>query len=229
MISISEYMNENLDELIFELKSQTYLNAAKKAKKLGDPRAEKFLQAFKDNIDKELMNAEGPDDEEKKFNIYYNADKKSIVRLKALAKNKRGGAFLSESSNGTYLDIYNDELRFSVMVYVVPNKDKDRQIFLRQSIIKQGNWDIVAKKFDKIGEKINDSEAKKAFTYVQMFTDSSSIDFFYVIDTDNFIPVSLRQGAGKYTDDGCLDHYKDEDKIAINTICKAINQSHRDI
>ena len=62
-----------------------------------------------------------------------------------------------------------------------------------------------------------------------MFTGSSSIDFFYVIDTDNFIPVSLRQGAGKYTDDGCLDHYTDEDKIAINTICKAINQSHRDI
>ena len=228
MISISEYMNENLDELIFELKSQTYLNAAKKAKKLGDPRAEKFLQAFKDNIDKELMD-EGPDDEEKKFNIYYNADKKSIVRLKALAKNKRGGAFLSESSNGTYLDIYNDELRFSAMVYVVPNKDKDRQIFLRQSIIKQGNWDIVAKKFDKIGEKINDSEAKKAFTYVQMFTDSSSIDFFYVIDTDNFIPVSLRQGEGKYTDDACLDHYTEEDKNAINAICKAVNQNHKDI
>lgn len=70
MISISEYMNENLDELIFELKNETYLNAAKKAKKLGDPRAEKFLQAFKDNIDKELMSAEGPDDEEKKLNIY---------------------------------------------------------------------------------------------------------------------------------------------------------------
>ena len=229
MISISEYMNENLDELIFELKSQTYLNAAKKAKKLGDPRAEKFLQAFKDNIDKELMNAEGPDDEEKKFNIYYNADKKSIVRLKGLAKNKRGGAFLSESSNGTYLDIYNDELRFSAMVYVVPNKDKDRQIFLRQSIIKQGNWDIVAKKFDKIGEKINDSEAKKAFTYVQMFTGSSCIDFFYVIDTDNFIPVSLRQDEGKYTDDDCLDHYAEEDKTAINAICKAVNQNHKDI
>ena len=229
MISISKYMNENLDELIFELKSQTYLNAAKKAKKLGDPRAEKFLQAFKDNIDKELMNAEGLDDEEKKFNIYYNADKKSIVRLKALAKNKRGGAFLSESSNGTYLDIYNDELRFSAMVYVVPNKDKDRQIFLRQSIIKQGNWDIVAKKFDKIGEKINDSEAKKAFTYVQMFTDSSSIDFFYVIDTDNFIPVSLRQGTDRYADDACLDHYTEEDKNAINAICKAVNQNHKDI
>ena len=230
MISISEYLNEKLDEYVFELKSQTYLNAAKKAKKLGDPRAEKFLQAFKDNIDKELMNAEGPDDEEKKFNIYYNADKKSIVRLKSLDKRKNGnGPLLEQTNRGTYFDIQNDELHFAAMVYVVPNKDKDRQIFLRQSIIKQGNWDTVANKFDKIGEKINDSEAKKAFTYVQMFTGSSSIDFFYVIDTDNFIPVSLRQNGSKYTDDACLDHYTDEDKIAINTICKAINQSHRDI
>ena len=228
MKQLVEYLNENLDEFVFELKSQTYLNAYKKAKKINDPRAEKFLQAFKDNIDNELID-EINSDKENEFNTYYNADKKSIVRLKGLAKNKRGGAFLSESSYGTYLDIHNNELRFDALVYVVPNKDKDRQIFLRQSIIKQGNWDIVAKKFDKIGEKINDSEAKKAFTYVQMFTGSSSIDFFYVIDTDNFIPVSLRQDEGKYTDDACLDHYAEEDKTAINAICKAVNQNHKDI
>lgn len=137
MIIISEYMKENLDELIFELKSQTYLNAAKKAKKLGDPRAEKFLQAFKDNIDKELMNAEGPDDEEKKFNIYYNADKKSIVRLKALAKNERGDVSLRNFGRGTALEIRNDDLQFIANIYVAANKDKDRQIFLRQSIISQ--------------------------------------------------------------------------------------------
>lgn len=115
MISISEYLNEKPGEYIFELKGETYLNAAKKAKKLGDPRAEKFLQAFKDNIDKELMD-EGPDDEEKKFNIYYNADKKSIVRLKALAKNWRGGAILRDLSRGTALEIqmmiWNSSLMF---------------------------------------------------------------------------------------------------------------------
>lgn len=105
MISISEYLNENLDELVFELKNETYLDAAKKAKKLGDPRAEKFLQAFKDNIDKELMNAEGPDDEEKKFNIYYNADKKSIVRLKALDRGDRSGASLRNFGRGTAIEI----------------------------------------------------------------------------------------------------------------------------
>ena len=227
MISISEYLNEKPDEYVFELKSQTYLNAAKKAKKLGDPRAEKFLQAFKDNIDKELMNAEGPDDEEKKFNIYYNADKKSIVRLKALDRGDRGG--LRNFGRGTAIVIINDDIEFVANIYVAANKDQDRQIFLRQSIISQDKWDYVSKEFSKVAEKINDSEAKKAFTYVQMFTGSSSIDFFYVIDTDNFIPVSLRQGTDRYADDGCLNHYTDEDKIAINTICKAINQSHRDI
>lgn len=132
MISISEYLNENLDELVFELKGETYLNAAKKAKKLGDPRAEKFLQAFKDNIDKELMN-ENPDDEEKKFNIYYNADKKSIVRLKGLAKNERGDVSLRNFGRGTALEIRNDDLQFVANIYVAANKDQDRQIFLRQS------------------------------------------------------------------------------------------------
>ena len=33
MISISEYLNEKLGEYVFELKGETYLNAAKKAKK----------------------------------------------------------------------------------------------------------------------------------------------------------------------------------------------------
>lgn len=43
MNSIAEYSNENLDDFVFELNGKTYLNAAKKAKKLGDPRAIKFL------------------------------------------------------------------------------------------------------------------------------------------------------------------------------------------
>ena len=230
MISISEYLNENLDELVFELKSQTYLNAAKKAKKLGDPRAEKFLQAFKDNIDKELMNAEGPDDEEKKFNIYYNADKKSIVRLKALAKNKRGGAFLRDLSRGTALEIQNDDLQFISNVYVASNKSEDRQIFLRQSIISEGNWKKISNKFSRIAEKINDLEAKKPFTFVELYNNTGKVEFFYIIDTDKFIPVFLNHGKGnKYEDNECLDNYSEDDKAAINTICKAINKNHKDI
>lgn len=229
MISISEYLNENLDEFVFELKSQTYLNAAKKAKKLGDPRAEKFLQAFKDNIDKELMAAEGPD-EEKKFNIYYNADKKSIVRLKALAKNERGDVSLRNFGRGTALEIRNDDLQFVANVYVATNKDQDRQIFLRQSIISQDKWDYVSKEFNRVAEKINDSEAKKPFTFVEVFTITGKVEFFYIIDTDKFIPVFLNHGKGnKYEDDECLDNYSEADKTVINTICKTMNQNHKDI
>lgn len=229
MISISEYPNENLDEFVFELKNETYLNAAKKAKKLGDPRAEKFLQAFKDNIDKELMNAEGPDDEEKKFNIYHNADKKSIVRLKALAKNKRGGAFLRDLSRGTALEIQNDDLQFIANVYVASNEDEDRQIFLRQSIISEGNWKKISNKFSRIAEKINDSEAKKPFTFVEVFTNTGCVEFFYIIDTDNFIPVYLMQEEGGRHDDDCLDYLSEDDKLAINAICKAMNPNHKDL
>ena len=231
MISISEYLNEKLDEYVFELKNETYLNAAKKAKKLGDPRAEKFLQAFKDNIDKELMNAEGPDDEEKKFNIYYNADKKSIVRLKALSKNKWGNkASLRNFGRGTALEILNDDLHFVANIYVAANKDQDRQIFLRQSIISQDKWDYVSNEFNRVAEKINDSEAKKPFTFVEAFTISGKVEFFYIIDTDKLIPIFLNHGKGnKYEDDECLGNYSEDDKAAINAICKAMNPNHKDL
>ena len=228
MISISEYLNENLDELVFELKNETYLNAAKKAKKLGDPRAEKFLQAFKDNIDKELMNAEGPDDEEKKFNIYYNADKKSIVRLKALDRGDRGG--LRNFGRGTAIEIINDDLEFVANIYVAANKDQDRQIFLRQSIISQDKWDYVSKEFSKVAEKINDSESKKPFTFVELYNNTGKVEFFYIIDTDKLIPIFLNHGKGKkYEDDECLDNYSEDDKAAINAICKAMNPNHKDL
>lgn len=227
MISISEYLNEKLGEYVFELKGETYLNAAKKAKKLSDPRAEKFLQAFKDNIDKELMN-EDPDDEEKKFNIYYNADKKSIVRLKALDRGDRGGA--RNLGRGTALEIINDDLEFVANIYVAANKDQDRQIFLRQSIISQDKWDYVSKEFSKVAEKINDSESKKPFTFVELYNNTGKVEFFYIIDTDKLIPIFLNHGKGKkYEDDECLDNYSEDDKAAINAICKAINQKHRDI
>ena len=195
MISISEYLNEKLDEYVFELKGETYLNAAKKAKKLGDPRAEKFLQAFKDNIDKELMNAEGSDDEEKKFNIYYNADKKSIVRLKALDRGDRGG--LRNFGRGTAIEIINDDLEFVANIYVAANKDQDRQIFLRQSIISQDKWDYVSKEFNRVAEKINDSESKKPFTFVELYNNTGKVEFFYIIDTDKLIPIFLNHGKGK--------------------------------
>ena len=228
MISISEYLNENLDELVFELKNETYLNAAKKAKKLGDPRAEKFLQAFKDNIDKELMNAEGPDDEEKKFNIYYNADKKSIVRLKALDRGDRGS--LRNFGRGTAIEIINDDLEFVANIYVAANKDQDRQIFLRQSIISQDKWDYVSKEFSKVAEKINDSESKNPFTFVELYNNTGKVEFFYIIDTDKLIPIFLNHGKGKkYEDDECLDNYSEDDKAAINAICKAINKNHKDL
>lgn len=227
MISISEYLNENLNELVFELKNETYLNATKKAKKLGDPRAEKFLQAFKDNIDKELM-SENPDDEEKKFNIYYNADKKSIVRLKALDRGDRGG--VRNFGRGTALEIINDDLEFVANIYVATNKDQDRQIFLRQSIISQDKWDYVSKEFKRVAEKINDLESSKPFTFVELYNNTGKVEFFYIIDTDKLIPIFLNHGKGnKYEDDECLGNYSEDDKAAINAICKAMNQKHRDI
>lgn len=200
----------------------------RKQRNLVIPRAEKFLQAFKDNIDKELMNAEGPDDEEKKFNIYYNADKKSIVRLKALDRGDRGS--LRNFGRGTAIEIINDDLEFVANIYVAANKDQDRQIFLRQSIISQDKWDYVSKEFNRVAEKINDLESKKPFTFVELYNNTGKVEFFYIIDTDKLIPIFLNHGKGnKYEDDECLGNYSEDDKAAINAICKAINQNHKDI
>lgn len=229
MNSISEYMNENLGDMVFELKGQTYLNAAKKAKRLGDLRSIKFLQAYKDNIDKEFADSEGPSKDDDKFAIYYNADKKGIQRLKGLAKNERGGAHFTENSYGTYLDIQNDELKFAAMIYVAGNKDGDRQCFLRQSLVKQGSWEKVAKKFQKLADRVNNIKAMKPFTYVQLFNDDASVDFFYLIDDDAVLPMSLRTDEGSWYDDACQDHYDEGVKTSINAICKAINQNHKDI
>ena len=188
-------------------------------------------KAFKDNIDRELMN-EDPDDEEKKFNIYYNADKKSIVRLKGLSKNKYGeAASLRNFGRGTALEILNDDLQFVADIYVAANKDQDRQIFLRQSIITQDKWKYVSKEFNRVAEKINDSEAKKPFTFVRMSTNTGVVEFFYIIDTDKLIPIYLKKHSKNehYEDDECLDNYSEGDKTAINAICKAMNQNHKDI
>lgn len=206
------------------MKGETYLNAYKKAKKLNDPRAEKFLQAFKDNIDKELMNAEGSDDE---FNIYYNADKKSIVRLKALDRGDRGS--LRNFGRGTALEIINDDLEFVANIYVAANKDQDRQIFLRQSIISQDKWDYVSKEFNRVAEKINDLESNKPFTFVELYNNTGKVEFFYIIDTDKLIPVYLMQEKGGRHDDDCLDYLSEDDKAAINAICKAMNSNHKDL
>ena len=235
MNSITEYSNENLDDFVFELNGQTYLNAAKKAKKLGDPRAIKFLQAYKDHIDKEFIDSEGPDKENDKFMIFYNADKKGIQRLKGLAKNERGGVHLTDNSRGTFFDIQNDKLKFVANVSVATTNDSDRQVFLRQSLIAQDNWKEVAKRLTWISDKINSIKASKPFTYIRIFTENGSMEFFYFIDDDEIVPVSINTEEGyhsRYNDDDIndfVDHLSDDDKKAINALCKAMNQNHKDI
>lgn len=215
MISISEYLNENLDEFVFELKNETYLNAYKKAKKLNDPRAEKFLQAFKDNIDNELMD-EINSVKENEFNTYYNADKKSIFRLKKLIdKNRSSKLNISYKGSESYLHIFHIDSDFSFIadVSVINNKDKDKQIFLRPSLIKKENWSNVSRKFNEIGEKLNNLESDKPFVYVQLLLLISVLG-----DRDK-----------RYKGEKGLDYYTDDDKYSINLVCKAMNQNHKDI
>lgn len=61
---------------------------------------------------------------------------------------------------------------------------------MRPSLIKKENWSNVSRKFNEIGEKLNNLESDKPFVYIQLFT-NSSIYLFYIIDTDDFIPILL--------------------------------------
>lgn len=63
-----------------------------------------------------------------------------------------------------------------------------------------------------------------------MFTNTGTVEFFYIIDTDKFIPIYLRHIKNeRYEDDECLSNYSEDDKAAINAICKAMNQNHKNI
>ena len=50
-----------------------------------------------------------------------------------------------------------------------------------------------------------------------------------VKDPENRKGIFVIEVPEDYTDDACLDHYAEEDKTAINAICKAVNQNHKDI
>ena len=234
MNNISEYLNENLDNLVFELKGETYMNAAKKAKKLGDPRAEKFLQAYKDNIDREFAAAEGPDKDNSSFNTFYNADKKGITRLKGLAD---GNSYFTGTVMGTFLVLNCVDERYCAYVAVVADsdniRDADRSIFLRQSAIKQDKWNVIAKKFNKVADNIDKDKASNPFTFVRIFTNESIFEFFYLIDDDIIIPTDYKDMSTErlktYTGNDSLDNLKDEDKSAVNAVCKAMNNNHKDI
>ena len=38
----------------------------------------------------------------------------------------------------------------------------------------------------------------------------------------------MYKGSSKYNED-CLDYYTEDDKTAINTVCKALNKNHKDL
>ena len=156
----------------------------------------------------------------------YN-DRTCIIVINLNDRGDRGG--VRNFGRGTAIEIINDDLEFVANIYVAANKDQDRQIFLRQSIISQDKWDYVSKEFNRVAEKINDLESKKPFTFVELFTNTGRVEFFYIIDTDNFIPVYLMQEKGGRHDDDCLEYLSEDDKAAINAICKAMNPNHKDL
>lgn len=83
MKHINSFINERL---IVELDSKTYLNAAYKAKDLGDPRFKKFLNAYAEEVEKESNGSK------EVLNGYYQEDKKAFTRLNKIGKVSNNGS-----------------------------------------------------------------------------------------------------------------------------------------
>lgn len=77
MKRINSFINERL---IVELDSKTYLNAAYKAKDLGDRRFKKFLNAYAEEVEKESTGSK------EVLNDYYQQDKKAFTKLNKIGK-----------------------------------------------------------------------------------------------------------------------------------------------
>lgn len=82
MKSINNFINEHL---IVELDSKTYLNAAFKAKEIGDKRFKKFLNAYAEEVEKESSGSK------EVLNDYYKEDKNAFTRLNKIGKVSNDG------------------------------------------------------------------------------------------------------------------------------------------
>lgn len=232
MQSLVEYLNESL---IMELNSETYLNAAKKAKLKGDPRVEKFMKAFHDAVEKELNDTlEG----DPKINEYYRKDKKIFNDLKKLAS-KSGDYCETSSSRGEIYINYQipyklniksktSDARVSATLDCDTNNGIDT-IFFRKSIVPEKSFKNIMDAMSDYGMKESDFDNDNPFIYIKVFTNGATIRFFYFVDTDHIVGEVMRSAEGTFKGNDILDNLQDIDKNAINTLLSTINTKHKDI
>lgn len=211
MINLTEY-------LIQEMKSDTYLAAAKKAKEIGDPRAQKFLDAYKDALDKEFSEIE-----DNGFFKYYQEDKSAVVKLKALS-DQYPARVINQIDNVLFdLALYK---RFSSYCTIrMCGKDKT-PTFLRRSLIGEDAWNMLVKKHKVLKTDVADNDR---FTLVRGNVDHTSFEFFYLIDVDAVVPTKCQIDDKEYTGVECVKQYDDDTKEFINKICSCCNKNHKNI
>lgn len=218
MINLTEY-------LIQEMKADTYLRAAKKAKELGDPRVKKFMQGYRDAINKEIERIESEEtgtDEQKKLYKFYQEDRKIIHKLKSLGTRVKGKV-QGNKFEGKFIYVANEE--YGAMVYIAG--DENKQYFFREDLVKSNNEAYFAK--SDWGEELNKLDPSERFTYIKLIGEGFC-NFFYAIDSDLFVPVSCTLYKSKkeeVTGKDCYELYTENDLKYINEICEALNSSHK--
>lgn len=229
MQSLVEYLNESL---IMELSSETYLNAAKKAKLKGDPRVEKFMHAFLKAVEKEF---DGTPQGDSKMNEYYRKDKKIFTALKKLSSNS-GDTCVTNSKGELEMNYeYADKLgsmdfngRASALVGC-DTKNKIGLMFFRKYTIPEQAFKNIMDEMSQFGMKESDFDNDNPMTYIGLYTNTSTIGFFYFIDTDHFVGEFMRNKEGTFKGKDILDNINDGDRKALNKLLSTINPKHKDI
>lgn len=232
MQSLVEYLNESL---IMELSSETYLNAAKKAKLKGDPRVEKFMKAFHDAAEKELNDVQEGDP---KLNEYYKKDKKIFNDLKKLAS-KSGDTCVATSRGEIDINYQipvkintNSKKTFNARISATLDCDTKNEIgtmFFRKYMVPEKTFNNIMSEMSDYGMKESDFDNDNPFIYIRVFTNGATIRFFYFVDTDHIVGEVMRSVEGTFKGNDIFDNLKDIDTNAINTLLSTINPKHKDI
>lgn len=209
----------NLTEFIVqEMKSDTYLAAAKRAKEIGDPRAQKFLDAYKDALDKELAEKEGNG-----LYKYYKEDKSAITKLKALSD--QYPARISNTIDNVIFDLSICSRSNAFCLIELCGDDKT-PVFLRKSIIGDDAWKFIMKKHKALSTDVADNDR---FTLIRGNVGHTAFEFFYLIDVDAVIPTKCQIDDKVYTGAEAIKKYDDDTKEFINKVCSICNKYHKNI
>ena len=232
MISKYQY-NRSTKSFSITVGNKTYASAAlyrsamNKALDINDPRAEKFMEAYK-KARKEELSKFNPETIAVLENHFYQQDKMIFTKIKKLPYN------IKINKQSLYIECHFSDDVLYVMINVI-DIDKDRKYFMRKSQLGD-NSTLALRGYDRAADAIS---SIKGDTRIIPFTISNEKDDLvlrgaYCDATDELYGTSLKYNDGSYDGAFIKDcQFKDVCSININvadflkSIIKIINPKTR--